>query len=101
MYSYLKSGVPILATDLLTLTQVLDNAVSVLTDPTPEALADGLMKLYSNPDLRSELSRAAIEREKTHYSYPAYREKISQLLKTDFGADSITASQQQGSNNEQ
>lgn len=80
LYSYLKSGVPILATDLLTHTQVLDPEVAVLTDATPEALAHGLVRLYRDPELRERLARAAVEREKTHYSYPAYREKVRSLL---------------------
>ncbi len=82
LYSYLKSGVPILATDLLTHTQVLDDRVAVLTRPTPEALAEGLLTLFHNPALRTELAAAAKEREKTVYSYPAYREKVRLLLES-------------------
>lgn len=82
LYSYLKSGVPILATNLLTHTQVLDRDIALLTDPTPESLADGLMQLYRDPDLRRRLAQAAAAREKSHYSYPAYREKVRRLLET-------------------
>ena len=80
LYSYLKSGAPILATDLLTHTQVLDDEIAVLTEPTPEALAQGLLKLYKDEKLRKKLSQAAVEREKECYSYPAYREKVQHLL---------------------
>lgn len=82
LYSYLKSGVPILATDLLTHTQVLDNTTAVLTEPSPEALSKGLLKLYKDPSLRKKLAQAALELEQKHYSYPAYREKTIHLLDT-------------------
>jgi glycosyltransferase involved in cell wall biosynthesis len=82
LYSYLRSGTPILATDLLTHTQVLDNRIALLTEPTPEALGDGLLKLYSNPSMRRDLARAAMDHEQKHYSYPAYREKVRHLLET-------------------
>ena len=55
LYSYLDSGVPVLATRLLTHTQVLDDTVAMLVDPVPEAMAAGLVALLSNPALRAEL----------------------------------------------
>ena len=55
LYSYLDSGVPVLATRLLTHTQVLDDTVAMLVDPVPEAMAAGLVALFSNPALRAEL----------------------------------------------
>lgn len=55
LYSYLDSGVPVLATRLLTHTQVLDDTVAMLVDPVPEAMAAGLVRLFSNPGLRAEL----------------------------------------------
>ena len=82
IYSYLKSSVPILATDLLTHTQVLDNNTAILTEPTPESLSEGLLKLYNDTSLRKSLAQAALELEQKHYSYPAYREKTIQLLDT-------------------
>ena len=36
IYQYLRSGRPIVATRLLTHTQVLDDDVAILTEPTPE-----------------------------------------------------------------
>lgn len=87
LYSYLKSGIPILATNLLTHTQVLDDTTAVLTEPTADGLADGLVTLYTDPALRKTLSRAAIQREETCYSYPAYRDKVRQLIDTAFSPD--------------
>ena len=80
LYSYLKSGVPIIATDLLTHTQVLDNQTAVLTDVTPDGIAHGLNRLYNEPDLRRRLGKAARKKEKEYYSYPVYKEKLKILV---------------------
>ncbi len=82
LYSYLRSGVPILATNLLTHTQVLDDSVAVLTDPTPESLAEGLFRLYRNPELCRKLGSAAQEKEKNEYSYPVYQRKLAQVVRS-------------------
>ena len=39
IYSYLRAGKPIVATDLLTHTQVLDREVAILVRPEPGAFA--------------------------------------------------------------
>ncbi len=80
IYSYLKSGVPILATDLLTHTQVLDHDTAVLVKPEPDALEKGLWLLYNDADLRSRLAENAIQLEKTHYSWTAYCQKLKAML---------------------
>ena len=80
LYSYLKSGVPIIATDLLTHTQVLDPQTALLTGTSPQEIADGLMTLFNNPDLRRSLGEAARIKEHDLYSYPVYKDKLHQLL---------------------
>jgi glycosyltransferase involved in cell wall biosynthesis len=42
IYSYLASGVPVVATDLPTHTQTVTPAIAVLAAPTPEAFAAGI-----------------------------------------------------------
>ncbi len=81
IYSYLKSGVPILATRLLTHTQVLDDAIAVLTEPTVEGLYAGLKTLHDQPELRNRLGREAVRREKECYSYPAYLRKVDETVR--------------------
>lgn len=96
LYSYLKSGVPILATDLLTHTQVLDADVAVLTEPTAQALGQGLVTLHNDPELRKRLSANAIQREKECYSYAAYKDKVNLLLQQDFLINPSADSHDQG-----
>jgi glycosyltransferase involved in cell wall biosynthesis len=59
IYSYLDSGTAVLATRLLTHTQVLDDRTAYLVVPEPEALGNGLADLLSNPGLRERLGREA------------------------------------------
>jgi glycosyltransferase involved in cell wall biosynthesis len=54
LYSYLDSGVPVLATRLPTHTQVLDDSLAVLVDPVPEAVGTGLVALFRDPMARAE-----------------------------------------------
>ncbi len=44
VYSYLASGVPVVATDLPTHTQTLTAGIAVLAAPQPEAFASGIMR---------------------------------------------------------
>ena len=76
IYSYLDSGVPVLATDLPTHTQVLDERLALLVRPDPAAMAAGLAKLLDDEGLRRELARNARERVKREYSREAFAEKL-------------------------
>jgi glycosyltransferase involved in cell wall biosynthesis len=72
IYSYLRSGKPIVATDLLTHTQVLDRETALLVAAEPRAFADALARLIVEPDLRARLSSAARERARTRYARDVY-----------------------------
>jgi len=72
IYSYLRAGKPIVATDLLTHTQVLDDETSVLVRPEARAFADALARLIADPALRERLARAASERARTRYTREVY-----------------------------
>jgi glycosyltransferase involved in cell wall biosynthesis len=72
IYSYLRSGKPIVATDLLTHTQVLDRETALLVAPEPAAFAAAIVRLIDEPALGAELSRAARARAVTKYGRAAY-----------------------------
>jgi glycosyltransferase involved in cell wall biosynthesis len=76
IYSYLDSGVPVLATDLPTHTQVLDDGIALLVRPEPAAMAVGLARLLDDEGLRRELARNARERVQREYSRPAFAKKL-------------------------
>ena len=79
VYSYLQSGVPVVATDLLTHTQVMNDRVGELVRPTPEEFSAGLLRLLGNDRLRRQLGTAAQELIKTHFSFEAFSQKVNQL----------------------
>jgi glycosyltransferase involved in cell wall biosynthesis len=77
IYSYLDSGVPVLATDLPTHTQVLDERIACLTRPEPEALAKGLVALAGDEEKRRDIGVNARQRVHEEYSLPAYKRKLA------------------------
>ncbi len=78
IYSYLRSGKPIVATNLLTHTQVLSPAVSRLVEPDAEALAAAVADLIDRPEERARLSRAAAELAAEKYSRQAYLHRTAE-----------------------
>jgi glycosyltransferase involved in cell wall biosynthesis len=80
IYSFLKSGKPLVATNLWTHTQVLDEKIAVLVAPEPGSLAQGLsFALHSGE--AAVRARAAKEMARNEYIYPRYLEKIKLALK--------------------
>jgi glycosyltransferase involved in cell wall biosynthesis len=72
IYSYLRAGKPIVATDLLTHTQVLDAETALLVAPQAEPFAAAIARLLDDPGLGARLSGAARDRAGTRYSRDAY-----------------------------
>ncbi|MFQ5709116.1 MAG: glycosyltransferase family 4 protein [bacterium] len=79
IYSYLRSGKPIVATRHITHTQVLNEAVSVLTDCTPEAFGNGVLKVLQDPGLSQEIADNARVLAQQNYSYESYLKKTSNV----------------------
>jgi len=81
IYSFLKSGKPLVATNLYTHTQVLDKKIAVLVEPTPRAMAEGLSFALTSQEAqgRAGAAKKLAERE---YTYSAYREKLDRSLRT-------------------
>ncbi len=80
LYSYLHSGKPIVATKLATHTQVLDDQVAVLVDPSPEAFAEGLLCLIQDAFLRKQIGMAGKKLLEEKYSYSAFQAKVHMVF---------------------
>jgi glycosyltransferase involved in cell wall biosynthesis len=78
IYSYLRSGKPIVATDLLTHTQVLSSAVARLVPVDANALTAAVAELLDRPDERQRLAAAARELAANKYSREAYVRRTAQ-----------------------
>jgi glycosyltransferase involved in cell wall biosynthesis len=76
VYSYMDSGRAILATRIPAHTQVFDDGIAMLVQPEPEAFGQGLLRLLSDVELRTELGRRAAERARLEHSRPAFRRKL-------------------------
>ena len=80
IYQYLRSGKPIVATRLLTHTQVLDDSVSVLTPATPEGYAEGILSVVEDPARGRAIGERARQLAETKYSYDAYLARTRQAI---------------------
>jgi glycosyltransferase involved in cell wall biosynthesis len=78
IYQYLRSGTPIVATRLVTHTQVLSDQTAVLTGATARELAAGILDVLSDSRRAAEVGRRARELAETKYSYEAYLERTRQ-----------------------
>jgi glycosyltransferase involved in cell wall biosynthesis len=85
IYQYLQSGKPIVATRLLTHTQVLDDDVAFLTDATPEGFGAGILTALSAPDEAQRVGARARQLAETKYSYDAYLARTRQACAHLFG----------------
>ncbi|MBE9040510.1 glycosyltransferase family 4 protein [Oscillatoriales cyanobacterium LEGE 11467] len=93
VYSYLDSGKPLLATDLLTHTQVLTNEISLLSPDTPEGFAAGMIKLVQNPELCQGLGIAARKFIQEKHCYAVFHRTVRDLY--NWLSDEIQPSQEQ------
>lgn len=79
IYSYLRAGKPILATDMLTHTQVLDSDVAYLVSPDADSFAAGTLALLNDERLCERLAAAAKELASQKYSFAQFLEKTAQV----------------------
>jgi glycosyltransferase involved in cell wall biosynthesis len=76
IFSCLDSGRPLLATRLLTHTQVLDDDVALLVEPEPNALGRGLARLLLDESLRERLAANARRLVQREFTPEAFRRKL-------------------------
>jgi glycosyltransferase involved in cell wall biosynthesis len=79
IYSYLRSGKPIVATNLVTHTQVLTPEISILSEPTPEAFGAGILRALDDSVENKMLVERASRVAEEQYSYKEYLRKTAQL----------------------
>jgi glycosyltransferase involved in cell wall biosynthesis len=80
IYSYLRSGKPIVATRHITHTQILDDSVAKLVEPTPEDFAAGIKSVLADPQKSEEMVKAASSLARKRYSYDGYLRKTQWIL---------------------
>ncbi|HVB74623.1 MAG TPA: glycosyltransferase family 4 protein [Ktedonobacteraceae bacterium] len=75
LYTYLRSGKPVLATAIHSHTQILMPGMAKLVAPSPQALAQGALELLRNPQQAAELGMRGKLVAEEHYSWAAFLEK--------------------------
>jgi len=79
IYSYLRSGKPIVATNHITHTQVLNDEVAVLTECDADSFAKGLIKVIDDEKLRNDIAKNAKALAEEKYSYESYLQKTKNI----------------------
>jgi glycosyltransferase involved in cell wall biosynthesis len=80
IYAYLRSGIPIIATRILTHTQVLNEKVAELTSPDPENFSQGILNVLTNRKHRKSLIQHATELAAQKYNYETYQRKLEKVM---------------------
>ena len=86
IYQYLRSGKPIVATRLLTHTQVLSDDTAILTGVSPGEFAGGIVTALEDTARAASVGLRARELAETKYSYEAYLERTRQACDALFPA---------------
>jgi glycosyltransferase involved in cell wall biosynthesis len=79
IYSYLHSGRALIATDLPTHRQVLDDEISILAPCSPEGFSQGLKKLLQERAVREQLGTSAKARAEKLYTLEAFEGQLFAL----------------------
>jgi len=82
LFEYLAAGLPVVAADMPTLRDVIiSSACGVLVDPSsPKSIANGILQLVSNQDLRKQLGENGRRGCEDSYNWHHESEKLHSLL---------------------
>ena len=80
IYDYMHSGKPIVATNLRTHTQVLDEECAILVPGSVEGLADGMRQAVTDQRHSVKIGRRAQERVESITSEEIFRERLRQAV---------------------
>ncbi len=80
VYEQIASGIPLVATNIYSHTQVLDNEVSFLVEPEPKAFAKGIIQAMKNENLKEQKIANAKKLYEIKYSREVYSKKLKQLF---------------------
>jgi len=78
IYSYLKSGKPVVATKILSHTQILDKNIAILVSPSPEGIKQGIKKALTQDG--KKISKNAFEFAKKNFTYDRYIKKVTNSI---------------------
>ncbi len=94
IYTYMQAGKPIVATDLLAHSLVLDKENAVLVSPTEGEFSQGLLKVIENPELRHRLgarSKQLADQRNSPGEYLSRVERVYRLLEPSSKLSDVTS----------
>ena len=80
IYSYLGSGRAVVATNLQTHTQVMDDSTAALAAPEAQAFADAMVRVLGNEEERERLGKQAATLAEEKYSWPAFKRQVDRIF---------------------
>ena len=80
IYQQLASGIPLVATNIYSHTQVLTPDVAILVDPNPKSMARGIIKALNDPNECNSLVDNAQNLYAEEYSRESYIAKMKRLV---------------------
>jgi len=81
VYSYLASGIPVMATNIGSHTQAMSSKEVKLFDANPDSFAKAFTELLENEDERKKLGLAGKKLAEENYSLSSYQTKLSNIYK--------------------
>ena len=78
IYSYLKSGKPIVATNILSHTQLLNEKISILVSPEPESISKGIKKALGEKG--KKVAEEALRFSRANFTKSKYVEKVKKAI---------------------
>ena len=81
LLSYLNSGKPVVATDCYVHNQLIDSSFAILAEPSPEKLAEGIIKALVDRAYVYQIVSKAKDVVRTKYSYETTRDGYRKLFK--------------------
>jgi glycosyltransferase involved in cell wall biosynthesis len=87
IYSFMGSGKPIVATRLITHTQVLDDSTAILVEPNPESFAEGMLLLAEDEDLMQRLGERGKILVEEKYNFENFQTKVNYIYDSFARAD--------------
>ena len=78
IYEQLNSEIPLVATKIYSHTQVLNDDIAILVEPTPEDMGCGILEAFS--DIGRQVAKRAMNFYGQSYSRPVYENKMKRLF---------------------
>ena len=79
VYSYLDSGVPVVATKLPTHTQVMTDDISCLVEASPDGISNGIVALVTNPEEAALMVERARKFIVANHSFTAFDNRVNEI----------------------